>query len=98
MEVVLRSASRLVGNRLLDMLRKPVSPSMVVPRPPFPSMAMPHPGAIFHQLCLLFLKRLLSSTGHFARLKKVTRLGVGSFFLVMGYPAFCQTPFAETIL
>jgi len=34
MEVVLRSASRLVGYRLLDILRKPVSPSMVVPRPP----------------------------------------------------------------
>jgi len=66
MEVVLRSASRLVGNRLLDMLRKPVSPSMVVPRPPFPSMAMPHPGAIFHQfsifLVLLFFS--ISSVDH----------------------------------
>ena len=52
MEVVLCSASRLVANRLLDMLRKPVSPSMGVPRLPFLSRAMPHPRTIFHQFSL----------------------------------------------
>jgi hypothetical protein len=56
------------------------------------------PNTLYTSFVFHFKKRLLSSTGHFARLKKVTRLGVGSFFLVMGYPAFCQTPFAETIL
>ena len=50
MEVVLRSASRLVGNRLLDMLRKPVSPSIVVPQPPFDPLR--HPPRLRH--CINF--------------------------------------------